>query len=73
MSIYGRWSDCADTLLDLICYEICRDSLSFEAEALLADHLAECSDCRRRLSEFKQTLRSESTSDSLAFWTTILR
>jgi hypothetical protein len=58
-----RFSDCSETLLDLICYEICRDRLSSETEAVLARHLAECPTCRKRVVHFRQLLRKAATQD----------
>ena len=47
-------SDCAATLLDLICYEKHGERLSLEVEALLERHLDECASCRRRFSDFHE-------------------
>jgi hypothetical protein len=60
MSSY-ELSDCAEILLDLICYEICRDKLSPETEALLANHLIECAVCREKVRNFKQLLAEKPT------------
>ncbi len=52
---------CAEVLLDLICYEVFRDKLSPETEAILAEHLAECEFCRIRFFDFKQLVEERTT------------
>jgi len=51
--------NCAEILLDLLCYEIFRDNLSPEMEAILADHLAKCGLCRARFLNFKQLMKEK--------------
>ena len=51
--------NCTDMLLSIICYEIHRDKLSPEMEAILADHLAECESCRTRFLNFRQLLEEK--------------
>jgi len=48
----GIESECAETLTDLLCYEICSGRLSPEMEAMLAQHLEHCSTCRKRFQSF---------------------
>jgi hypothetical protein len=52
--------NCAEVLLDLICYEILRDKLSPEMKAILADHLAKCELCRTIFLNFKQLIEEKS-------------
>ena len=51
-----RHSDCLGVLIDLICYEIDGQRLSFEMEELLGDHLRSCATCRARFAEFRQAV-----------------
>ena len=44
-------------LLDLICYERVRETLCPETEAMFADHLAECTTCRKRVQNYVQLLK----------------
>jgi predicted anti-sigma-YlaC factor YlaD len=44
--------ECAETLTDLLCYEIFSGRLSAEMEAILEHHLQQCSSCRRRFQAF---------------------
>lgn len=53
--------NCADVLLDLICYEVFRDKLSPEMEAILAEHLTECELCRTKFLNFKQLIGERTT------------
>ena len=52
-------SNCADTLLDMLCYEAYRERLSPEMEALLAGHLAKCEQCRSKVLNLKQLLEEQ--------------
>jgi hypothetical protein len=54
MISYPLSTDCADALLDMLCYEAYRERLSPEMEALLARHLAECELCRSKVLSLKQ-------------------
>jgi hypothetical protein len=58
MISYPLSLNCAETLLDMLCYEAYRERLSPEMEALLADHLAECEFCRSKAISLKQLLES---------------
>jgi hypothetical protein len=49
-------TDCTETLLDLLCYEVCRGKLSPEMEELFSNHLAECPRCRSRVSGYMEVL-----------------
>jgi hypothetical protein len=49
-------SDCTDTLLDLVCYEVLSRRLSPEMEEMLDRHLSCCPDCRRKVLDFHQIL-----------------
>lgn len=51
--------NCAEVLLDIICYEIFRDKLSPEMNAILADHLAKCRLCRTKFLNFKQLMEQK--------------
>jgi len=53
------FSDCGDIFLDLLCYELHRENLSPETVNFLADHIASCPGCRRKMAEFKQVLTAE--------------
>jgi hypothetical protein len=53
--------NCIEVLLDLICYEIIRNKLSPEMEALLADHFAECEYCRTKFLNFRQLAEEMTT------------
>ena len=58
--------NCTEVLLSLICYEIHKDKLSPEMEAILDDHLAECEGCRARFLNIKQLLEeTPETSTSI--------
>jgi len=48
--------DCHKLLLDLICYEIRRKSLSPEMEFLLDEHLETCPTCREQVLAFRRML-----------------
>jgi len=52
-------SDCTDTLLDLLCYEVLRHKLSPDMEDVLNRHLRGCPSCRRKVLAFRQILRAE--------------
>jgi hypothetical protein len=54
------FGDCTEVLLDLICYEIYRENLSPEMEAILASHLAECECCRTKFYNMKQLIEQRS-------------
>lgn len=45
-------SICLETMLDILCYEMIRGSLSPEMEILLSEHLESCAACRRRVYDF---------------------
>jgi hypothetical protein len=47
-------TDCAEVLMDLICYEVYRDRLTPEMETLLVAHLAECECCKKLFRNFQQ-------------------
>jgi hypothetical protein len=60
--------NCTETLLDMLCYEAYRERLSPEMEALLADHLAECEQCRSKVLGLKQLMGTGLGSiDNLSF------
>jgi hypothetical protein len=66
--IQSDCGNCTETLLDMLCYEAFRERLSPEMEALLADHLAECEQCRSKALSLRQLLESRPGScDNLAF------
>jgi hypothetical protein len=66
--IQYHFGNCAETLLDMLCYEAYRARLSPEMEALLADHLAECEQCRSKALSLRQLLESRPDScDNLSF------
>ena len=44
--------ECAQTLLDLLCYESLRGTISPEIKALWERHLKECRWCRMKAHEF---------------------
>ena len=52
-------SNCADMLLDLVCYEILSRRFSPEMRDILERHLLDCPSCRRKVSFFHQTLIEE--------------
>lgn len=60
--IPGNLWNCTEILLSLLCYEIHRDKLSPEMEAILADHLAECEYCRKSVLGFRKLLEEESAT-----------
>ncbi len=49
-------SDCAEILLDLVCYEIYRMKLSPEMQQLFFDHLDQCPTCRKRVAGYLDLL-----------------
>jgi len=49
-------TDCIQTLLDLVCYEIQSGRLSPEMENLLEDHLVQCPSCREQVGQFGTVL-----------------
>jgi hypothetical protein len=51
--------NCAEILLDLVCYEIFRGKLSPEMRAILADHLAKCRFCRTNFLNFKRLMEEK--------------
>jgi hypothetical protein len=51
--------NCAEVLLDLICYEIFREKLSPEMQAILADHFAKCGRCRTNFLNFKRLMEEK--------------
>ena len=57
--------DCAQFLLNLICYEIRRQKLSPEMGLLLETHLRECPACRKGLRSFVEMLRPQRPAFSL--------
>jgi hypothetical protein len=60
--------NCTEKLLDMLCYEAYRERLSPEMEVLLADHLAECEQCRSKVLGLRQLLGCGlGTSDNLSF------
>ena len=54
-----RESNCLGTLLDLICYEIDGQRVSFEMEEFLQDHLRECASCRKRVADYRRVASRE--------------
>ena len=54
--------NCAELLLDLLCYEVLRERLSPEMEAMLADHLAECEYCRMKFLDFRRIVEKRITA-----------
>jgi hypothetical protein len=52
-------SDCVDTLLDLVCYEVLRKKLTPEMERVLDRHLRSCPSCRRKVMGFQSVLRGD--------------
>lgn len=57
----NKESDCIDTLLDLLCYEILRKKLSPEMERILDCHLRRCPTCRRKVLAFHSVLRGDAS------------
>jgi len=49
---YELISNCLDTVVDILCYEMIRGRLSPETKALFAEHLEICAACKRRGSDF---------------------
>jgi hypothetical protein len=49
-------SDCIETLLDLVCYEMHTSRLSPEMKGLFEIHLQECPSCRARVAELECVL-----------------
>ncbi len=49
-------SECNETLIDLVCYELQCRRLSPEMERLFDVHLAHCSSCRHRVRSFQRTI-----------------
>jgi hypothetical protein len=63
-----HYSNCTETLLDMLCYEAYRERLSPEMESLLAGHLARCEDCRAKVLSLKQLLEEQPGKiDNLSF------
>jgi hypothetical protein len=61
----NKGKTCADTLLDLVCYEtVCRH-MSPEMESLFARHLQSCPSCRRKVVFFRSMLRPGTASPEL--------
>lgn len=54
-----KQSDCLQTLLDILSYEILGQRLSPEMEQLLADHIRQCFDCRTGLHNFSSALHEQ--------------
>lgn len=54
-------SDCTDTLLDLLHYEIVCNRLSPEMGEMLKEHLENCPECRRKMLAFSLVLKNEAT------------
>jgi len=52
-------SDCTDTLLDLVCYELLSKRLSPEMEDMLDRHLRRCPSCRRKVLGFRRILQGD--------------
>jgi hypothetical protein len=52
-------SDCTDTLLDLVCYELLSKRLSPEMEDMLDRHLRCCPSCRRKVLGFRRVLQGD--------------
>ncbi len=50
-------SDCVDTLLDMVCYEVFAKRLSREMEEILQRHLSCCPYCRRRVGGMRRIVR----------------
>jgi hypothetical protein len=57
--IHFQSSECAETLLDMLCYEAYRERLSPEMENLFAGHLAKCECCRLKVLSLKQLLEEQ--------------
>jgi hypothetical protein len=55
----GAELECAETLADLLCYELCSGKLSPEMEAALGNHLEHCPSCRRRFQAFIALIKVE--------------
>ena len=49
-------TDCLRSILDLICYEMHRGTLSRESLGMFADHLEECAACKTRVEGFRKLL-----------------
>ncbi len=49
-------TDCTEMLLDLVCHEMRRKTLTPEMEHLFLDHLAECVECRTKVLGFMEVL-----------------
>jgi hypothetical protein len=50
---------CEDILMDVICYEICRDRLSPEMKFIFEKHLEQCPHCRHKIFSFLHVLEEE--------------
>lgn len=59
MMIPHNSMNCAETLMDLICYEVHRDRLSPEMEAILESHLAKCEYCNAMFLNFRQLVEEK--------------
>lgn len=53
MNLYKE-SDCTDTFLDMVCYEVLKKRLSPEMEDILDRHLKCCPSCRRKVLGFRR-------------------
>jgi hypothetical protein len=52
-------SDCADILLDLLCYELLLKMLSPEIEAMLLEHLEACPSCAAAARGYFESLKDQ--------------
>ena len=58
-------TDCTDTLLDMVWYQIVTRRLSSEMEEMLERHLRDCHSCRQKL--FHLRLEVQNLSDCANF------
>lgn len=58
-------TDCTDTLLDMVWYEVVTRRFSPEMEEMLERHLRECHSCRQKM--FHLRLDVQSLSDCMNF------
>jgi hypothetical protein len=66
--IHYQTSNCAEALLDMLCYEAYCERLSPEMENLLASHLANCEICRTKVLHLKQLFEEQpGRIDNLSF------
>jgi anti-sigma factor RsiW len=60
-----QYSDCLETMLDMLCYEFVGRRLSPEMRQALEEHLKQCPRCRNGMHNFFELMMGEQRAETV--------